>query len=353
VSPHVFEGKRPHTGDFPSKTAGGAVGRADLLRRGVTERLEELVGGLAADADPGDVYVGWVAAADAAGCPARFRASGVDGWGFPGWSPALAAGAVGRVALARHLDRHVTAVAASNPALPHPLAAVKTWMKEARETPTSPVAEWVTQLTRQGDRAALAVTASLATRWIAGFVRVLGWPLPEGLVLVVDDPGSPSARRGTPAFRPRLSSTRRVAIAVASKPDAMVGTVAPSGRFDVLFHRANSSDDLTLAERAAFEATAASLAIGIVPRAVVLTVADTGERLRFPVADDLLERGADLAVDVVRQRLRASEVAGDEYGDAVPSSACRYCSERETCPPGVAWLIRPGRRHNGLPVLTS
>ena len=120
----------------------------------------------------------------------------------------------------------------------------------------------------------------------------------------------------------------------------------------MLFHRANSSDDLTLAERAAYEATAASLAIGIVPRAVVLTVADTGEQLRFPVADDLLERGADLAVDVVRQRLRAAEVADDEYDDAVPSAACRYCPERSTCPPGQAWLERPGRWYNGLPVLT-
>jgi hypothetical protein len=140
---------------------------------------------------------------------------------------------------------------------------------------------------------------------------------------------------------------------VASRPDAVVGTVAPSGAFDVLFHRANGSDDLTLAERAAFEATAAALAIGIVPRAVLLTVADTGEQLRFPVADDLLERGADLAVDVVRQRLRAAEVSVDEYDDAVPSAACRYCPAREECPPGRAWLDRPGRWHNGLPVLTS
>ncbi|HEY8547362.1 MAG TPA: hypothetical protein VIL36_20010, partial [Acidimicrobiales bacterium] len=85
------------------------VERALRLRDDVTARLDELVGGLDAEADPGDVYVGWVAAAEVAQCPARFRAGGEDGWGFPGWSPALAAGAVGRVALARHLDRHVVA----------------------------------------------------------------------------------------------------------------------------------------------------------------------------------------------------------------------------------------------------
>ena len=167
--------RRPSRPRHPMTSTRDAVGRADLVRRGVAERLEELAGGLAADADPGDVYVGWVAAADVAGCPTRYRAGGVDGWGFPGWSPALAAGSVGKVALARHLDRHVTA-AATAPALPHPLEAVKAWMREARATPTSSVAEWVTKLTRQGDRAALAATAALATRWIAGFVRVLGCP---------------------------------------------------------------------------------------------------------------------------------------------------------------------------------
>ena len=334
------------------------VGRADDLRAEVTRRLDELVDGLGEDAAPGKIYVGWFDAADVAGCPTRFRAAGTEGWDFPGWSPQTAGGTVGRAALARYLDRNVTPAAAApgaDPALPHPLDAVKQWMREARGTPTSSIAEWVTKLWRFGERADLAATAALATRWVAGFVRVLGWPLPEGLALVVDDPGSPSARRGTPPWRPRLAA-RRVPVTIGSKPDAVIGTVAPSGGFDVVFHRPNSGDELALTERAAFEATAAALAIGIVPRDVVLTTADTGEKLRFPVRDDLLDCGVRLAVDVVRQRLRASEPLAPgvaEHDDAVPSAACRYCPERATCPPGLAWLDRPGRWHNGLPVLAG
>lgn len=352
--PVTFE-RPPPAAPATSATSGGAVGRADQLRNEVTARLDELVGGLAGDADPGDVYVGWVAAAEVAGCPARFRASGADGWGFPGWSPALAAAAVGRVALSRHLDQHVVASQAVQgvvPPLPHPLAAVKAWMKEARETPTSRIAEWVTDLAQRRDRAALAATASLATRWIAGFVRVLGWPLPDDLRLVVDDPGSPSARRGSGPWRPRLTS-RRVPIVVASRPDAVVGTVAPSGHFDVLFHRPTSSDDVTLADRAAFEAAAWSLAVGLVPRGVLITTGDTGETLRFPVTDAELTRGTDRAIAVVEHRIRAAEAAGaGEWSDAVPSAACRYCPVASECPPGQAWHTRPARRHHGLPVLT-
>lgn len=348
----------PGAPDDGSPAWDDAVGRADAVRANLTRLLDELVGALSPDADPGKVYVGWFDAADVAGCPVRYRAGGAEGWGFPGWSPQNAGGAVGRAALARYLDRHVTAAGAAQGTvapLPCPLEAVKTWMREARETPTSSIAEWVTKLSRTGEKADLAATAGLATRWIAGFVRVLGWPLPDGLAVVVDDPGSPSARRSTPAWRPRLAS-RRVGISIGSKPDAVVGTVAPSGRFDVLFHRPTSGDDLALTERAAFEAAAAAAAIGIVPRAVVITTADSGERLRFPVRDELLRCGADMAVEVVRQRLRACEPLPDgvaEHDDAAPSAACRYCPERAACPPGKAWLERPGRWHHGLPVLAG
>jgi hypothetical protein len=308
--------------------------------------LEELVAALSGDADPGSIYVGWFAAADVAGCPARFRAGGADGWDFPGWSPPSAAPSVGRSALARAVDRSTE--------LPDPLGLVKAWMREVRSAPTSYVAEWITHLSQTGDRIGLAATAALAARWIAGFVRVAGWPLPEKLALVVDDPDTPSARRGPPPWRPRLER-RRVPVAVASKPDAVAGTVAPSGRFDLVFHRPNSSDDLALADRAAFEATAAALALGIVPAHVVVSAADTGERLRFPVDDPLLARGADQVVAVVRHRLRAAEgpAPGEpEQADAVPSPACRYCPAAADCGPGQAWLARPNRRVNGLPVLS-
>jgi hypothetical protein len=42
-----------------------------------------------------------------------------------------------------------------------------------------------------------------------------------------------------------------------------------------------------------------------------------------------------------------------EHDDAVPSSACRYCPQLDQCPAGQAWRTRPGRWHNGLPVLTA
>jgi len=342
----------------PVRPGHESVEGAIQLRSDLTARLDDLVAGLAGDADPGDIYVGWVAAAEVAACPARFRAGGADGWGFPGWSPPLAAAAVGRVALARHLDRHVVASQAAQgatPALPQPLQAVKAWMKEAREAPTSKVAEWVTDLSQQQDRAALAATAGLAARWVAGFVRVVGWPLPDDLRLVVDDPGSPSARRGERPWRPKLAA-RRVPVAVASKPDAVVGTVAPSGQFDLLFHRPTSSDDVTLAERADFEAAAWSLAVGLVPRAIVVTTGDTGEQLRFPVDPTVLTRGADLIAAVVEHRLRAAEPPTpdhDPWSDALPGSACRWCPTHDTCPPGTTHLTRPARWHNGLPVLTG
>jgi hypothetical protein len=167
--------------------------------------------------------------------------------------------------------------------------------------------------------------------------------------MVVDDPDTPSARRPPPPWRPRLA-TRRVPVTVASKPDAVAGTVAPSGQFDLVFHRPTTGDEVALSDRAAFEAAAGALAIGIVPASVVLTTADTGERLRFPVVDALLQRGADQAVDVVRQRLQAS-AAPEDWADAAPGSACRHCPAQDDCPPAQAWLTRPGRRHNGLPLI--
>lgn len=334
-----------------------AVGRADALRAEVGERLEKLVAGLDDGADPGKVYVGWFAACEVAECPTKFRARGIDGWAFEGWSPPTAAAALGRSALARYLDQHATA-SGDPPALLQPLDAVKAWMREARETPTSSVAEWVTHLSQplSRDRAGLAAAAALATRWIAGFVRVVGWPLPDRLALVVDDPGSPSARRPTPPWRPRLTTARKVPITVASRPDAVIGAVAPSGQFDLVFHRPTSGDDRSLGERAAYEAAAASLAIGIVPHRVLLTTGDTGEQLLFVVDDELLDRGARLAEAVVRERLRASEPLAPgtaEHDDATPSNACRFCPTLEACSAGTAWLTRPARWHNGLPVLTG
>jgi hypothetical protein len=139
---------------------------------------------------------------------------------------------------------------------------------------------------------------------------------------------------------------------VASSPDATLGKVAPSGEFDLLVHRPSTPPDGALADRAAFEATAGALAQGIVPATVVVTTADTGEWARFPVSLDLLDRGADLIVDVVRQRVAATGAEAETgTDDATPSPACRYCPELDGCSAGQAWVAGPGRWRGGLPVL--
>jgi hypothetical protein len=321
--------------------AGDAVGWADGVRERVRGRIGEVLDGEIATVR--DVYVGWVAAVDAAGCPARYRAGGADGWGFPGWSPALAAGAVARAALVRHLDRTSSPIA--GPTLPEPLEAVRDWMREAQRAPASPVAEWIAELGQAGDRTAVAATAANATRWLAGFVRVMGWPLPERLGVVVDNPEGPYGRGWTKRWRPAKGSP----VCVASSPDAVLGKVAPSGRFDLVVHRPSTPADGALGDRAAFEATAGALSNGIVAANVVVVTADTAEHARFPVSPALLERGAELIVGVVRQRLIAADEA--EPDDATPSPACRWCPHLDDCTPGQAWLAGPGRWRGGLPVL--
>lgn len=321
-----------------------AVGWADALRDEVRERIGAVLE--ADDATPlRDVFVGWVAAVDVAGCPARYRASGAEGWGFPGWSPALAAGSVARAALVRHLDRTSSPIA--GPTLPEPLEAVRDWLREAQRSPASPVAEWIAELGKDGDRAGVAATAANATRWLAGFVRVMGWPLPERLGVVVDNPEGPHGRGWSKRWRPTKGSP----ICVGSSPDATLGKVAPSGRFDLVVHRPSTPADGALRDRAAFEAAAGSLACGIVPASVVVTTADTAEHARFPVTPALLARGVELIVEVVRQR----QVAADEAqpDDATPSPACRHCPWLDECAPGQAWLAGPGRWRAGLPVLAA
>jgi hypothetical protein len=328
----------------PAATAGppapsDAVGRADGVREAVASQLHELL-------DDGtvvrDVFVGWVAALDAAGCPVRYRASGADGWGFPGWSPALAGASVGRAALVRHLDRTSSPIA--GPTLPEPLEAVRDWLREAGRAPASSVAEWIAELVQDGDKASVAATAANATRWMAGFVRTVGWPLPERLAVVVDNPEG-SYGRAWPK-RWRLKGTP---VSVGSSPDAVVGKVAPSGQFDLLVHRPSAPLDGALCDRAAFEAAAGALSNRIVPANVKVTTADTGDCARFPVTAELLDRGVELIVGVVRQRLIAADAA--EPDDAAPSPTCHWCPELDTCGSGQAWVAGPGRWRGGLPTL--
>jgi hypothetical protein len=345
-----------------SSAAGGGTGRAavDAVEGAVRlrARVEAELGAVLDGALPtGDVYVGWVAALDVAACPARYRAGGEEGWGFPGWSPVLAAATVGRAALARHLRE--TARPGSGPVgdgvtppLPHPVDTVRDWLREAARAPTSSVAEWVRDLARDGDRAALAATAAAAGRWLAGFVRVIGWPLPERFGLVVDDPEAPGTRRWHRSWRlpHRARADRRPKVTVAGGPDAVAGKVSPAGQFDLLVHRPSSPGDGALVDRAAHEAAAGALASGLVPRAVVVTTADTGERARCPVDADLLDRGVAHVVEVVRQRVVAA-AAGWTFDDGTPSAACRHCPARDRCGPGQRWLAGPGRWRGGLPVL--
>jgi hypothetical protein len=315
---------------------GDPVGRAgalrDELRQRITARLAP-VGDAA-----GEVYVGWFAALDARACPARFRAGGEEGWGFPGWSAASAGPSIARAALHAYLDRDRPP--GRPPARPEPLTLVREWMKGTRPAPDSSVAGWVAERLDAGDGPALAAAAAGATRWMAGFVRALGWPLPDRLRLA----GGGRDSAPPPRWRPEKGST----VTVAPGADARLGRVTGSGDFAVVVHRPVVAGDDRLGERAAFEATAAGLVIGVVPASVLVTAGDTGERLRVTVDEGLLGLGAGLVAGVVEQRVIATE-QGWAAADTVPSPACRHCPLAGTCPPGDAWLAGPGRWRGGLP----
>jgi hypothetical protein len=169
-----------------------AVGAADRLRSEVSAALAAVLGETGSPS--GRIHVGWWAALAVAACPAAYRAEGEHGWGFPGWSPATAAGAVARATLDRHLEQ------APPGAQLDPLEAVRSWIRTARDTSADGAAGWVAEQRDEGHAAALAATAAAASRWLAGFVRVLGWPLPADFALlnVARDGPAPT----TPTWRP-------------------------------------------------------------------------------------------------------------------------------------------------------
>jgi hypothetical protein len=394
--------------------------------------LAEAAGAAEACGASGQVYVSWFAAQEADACPARFRAQGEEGWGFPGWSAPLAAASVGRAALDRHLEIHDgsrsplgTAGALGpngEPPRPAPLEAVRAWMRAMAATPDCGVGDWVADRIAHRDDATLAATAAGAARWLAGFVRVLGWPLPPRLRLLSAVRGAESRPLRWRAPQPPAASKtpgagggadpcsasdsspgggadpcsasdsspgggadpcsasdsspgdgrsaggssggdagRRTGggggragggggVIVASGADARLGRVTGSGDFALVVHRVAAGDDGRVHDRAAFEAVAGALAIGIVPAAVVVTAGDTGERLRVPTDAALLDRGAALVTGVVRQRAIATE-RGFDAADASPSPGCRHCPLIGDCAPGRDWLAGPGRWRGGLPVL--
>ncbi|HZM38716.1 MAG TPA: hypothetical protein VFB94_06360 [Acidimicrobiales bacterium] len=320
-----------------SATRGGwdAVGTADRLRRRVADELGAVLA--AGPVGVGRVHVGWVAARDVAGCAARYRGQGEDGWGFPGWSPATAAGAVARAALLAYLDDHERPGSGAAPP-PAPLGTVRQWMRSCRDLSADGVAGWVAERRDDGDAAVLAATAAGASRWLAGFLRVMGWPLPADLGLL-------NAGQGTLTWRPAGVA----GVSVSGGADARLGRVSGAGRFSLVVHRPAGGDDGAVEVRATFEAAAGALARGIAPEAVLVTAGDTGERLRLAVDDDVLAAGGGLVVDVVRQRVIATE-RGFDPADATPGAACRHCERALECPPGQAWLHGPGHARGGLPV---
>jgi hypothetical protein len=316
-----------------------AVGRAERLADDLAGRVRELVEPVGEAT--GEIHVSGYAALDAARCPARFRMRGEEGWGFPGWAPQSAGAAIARAALQRHLDGD-RPFGAPAP-LPDPLTSVREWMK-ARTLADRSVAGWVAERAAQGDRAALAAAAAQATRWMSGFVRVIGWPLPERLTLLRTGDEA-AARNGS-----RLLAAPRVT--VTSGADARLGKQVGSGDFAMVLHRPVAGDDDRLRDRVAFEAVAAALAIRIVPARVLVTAGDTGECVRVDVDEALLDLGSDLVAGVVAQRVAATE-RGWAADDATPSADCRHCELAATCGPGAAWLSGPGRWRGGLPVLPS
>jgi hypothetical protein len=319
-----------------------AVGAADRLIGAVTAGIDAALAD--APAPVADVYVGWVAAAEAAECPARYRAAGEGGWGFPGWSAPTAAAAVGRAALDHHVQARDGGPAPSPDDVPAPLEVVRGWIRGVAVAGGPGVGGWVGDLRADGDAATLAATAGLATRWLAGFVRVLGWPLPEGLALlgVTRDDGASGAPRWWPA--------KGSPVTVACGADARIGRVTGSGGHVLVVHRPSSADDGEIHRRATCEATAGALALRVAPAAVLVTAGDTGERARVVVDEDLLAAGGEMIVEVVRQRV-AALTRGHDPADARPSARCRWCDEAGHCGPGAAWLAGPGRWRGGLPVL--
>ena len=235
-----------------------AVGAADRLRAAVTAGISEALA--AAPAPVADVYVGWVAAAEAADCPARYRAAGEGGWGFPGWSASTAAAAVGP-----RRPRPPPARRRRRPGAGRPRRPARAARGRARLDPRGAVAGgpgvggWVGDLRADGDAATLAATAGLATRWLAGFVRVLGWPLPDGLALlnVIRDDGASGAPRWWPA--------KGSPVTVACGADARLGRVTGSGDHVLVVHRPSSADDGEVHRRATFEAAAGALALRVAP----------------------------------------------------------------------------------------
>ena len=313
-----------------------AVGAADRLRTEVATAFGAVVG--EAGSPSGRIHVGWWAALAAAACPAAYRAEGEAGWGFPGWSPATAAGAVARATLDRHLDE-------APPAAPlDPLEAVRRWIRTARDTSADGAAGWVAERRDEGDAGALAATAAAASRWLAGFVRVLGWPLPPDLALLNVARGGPAPT--TPTWRP----PDLPAVSVTAGADARLGRVSGAGRFALVVHRPSGGDDDAVRLRASVEAATGALTRGIAPEAVLVTTGDTGERLRLDVDTAVLAEGAHLLVEAVRQRAAAAERGFDPV-DATPSARCRRCEHAEGCPAGQAWLAGPGRWRDGLPAL--
>lgn len=337
--------------------ATSARGEATRLREDVENRVAE---GIEKAPDAvSDIYIGWFAAADAVTCPAKYRADGAHGWSFPGWSPALAAAAVARAALGHHLHQHhrpTRPASRSTVPLPDPAGAVRTWMHAAASGESRPpVAEWIADRMAAKDRAALAATAATASRWLGGFVRVLGWPLPDDLGIVTDDHDSPVAFRWQKKYRiSRGPSKAGGPVTIAGNPDAVLGRVTGAGTHTLVIHRPSAPTDSGLAERAAFEATAAAAGTGVVPAEVLFTLGDTGERTRLTVDSALLERGAEMIAEVVRQRIIAEcEAEADSFTDASPSPACRFCDHLDQCRPGRAWLDDPTRLEGGLPVLRN
>jgi len=315
-----------------------AVGAADRVQATVAAAADEALG--EAGVPPGAVHVTWVGALDAAACPARYRGQGEAGWGFPGWSPATAAGAIGRAAL----DLHLAEIGPGPEHLPSPVEAVRRWVRAAGAAGAPGVAGWVGDLRAEGDRATLAAAAAAAGRWLAGFVRVLGWPLPAGAALLN------VARDGAPA--PKWWPRRGSPVSVGSGADARIGRITGAGGHTLVVHRLAAPDDGDIVRRAAVEAAAGALVHRVAPASVVVTAGDTGERARLEVDEALLASGGEMLVSVVRQRVVAAERGFGPF-DAVPSSQCRWCEHVGACPPGRAWLAGPGRWRGGLPTLVS
>ena len=214
--------------------------------------------------------------------------------------------------------------------------------------PTGCRPSWVAERLDAGDAPTLAATAAGAARWLAGFVRVLGWPLPG--------PGPAHAARRAAATAPcstRGGRGKRAPVAVRSGADARLGRVTGVGRL-----RAGGppADGRRRRQPAGPGGVRGG---GRRPGHRRRPGRGRGHRRRHRRAGPGRRRRRPARAPARRWSRTSSASGSLAAGRAVRPPApprrrpAGTASWPPTAPPGLAWLAGPGRWRGGLPVCSS